>query len=146
MRWRFAVGLKHGKKCVCCILGLKLLWHTLDRSTVLLRIEFDGEELRKNISARRVNSGVLCLIVASNVIKFSQRLCCNDLLRSKFLVILLLSLWLVVIWAFLTSTSADLLLTSGHIYVRSCFNGDFLLPNYAIKCKYYFFVLANAEF
>jgi len=80
------------QKCVCSILGLKLLWHTLDRSAVMLRIGFDGEELCQKVSTRRVNLGILCLIMISNVLKFSQRLCCNGLFRSKFLIILLLSL------------------------------------------------------
>lgn len=77
------------QKCVCGILGIKLLWHTLNRSAVLLRIRFDGEQLRPKVSTRHVNLGISCLVTTPNVIKLSQRLRCNDLLRSKFLVILL---------------------------------------------------------
>ena len=80
------------QKCVCGILGLKLLRHTLDRYSVLLRIRFDGEQLCQKASTRHVNLGILCLVVTPSVIKFSQRLSCNGLLRSKFLIILLLSL------------------------------------------------------
>lgn len=84
--------IKVWQKCVSGVLCKKILWHALDRSAVLLRIRFDGGGLRKKVSTRHVNLGTLCLVATSNVVKFSQRLCCNHLLHSKFLVILLLSL------------------------------------------------------
>lgn len=80
------------QKCVCGILGLKLLWHILDHSAVLLRIRIDGEELRPKVSTSRVNLGISCLVATPNVIKLSQRLYCNGLLRNKFFIILLLPL------------------------------------------------------
>ena len=61
-------------------------------SAVLLRIKLDGEELRPKVSTRRIDLGILCLVVTSNVVQLSQRLCCNGLLRNKFFVIMLLSL------------------------------------------------------
>ena len=60
------------QKCVCGILGLKLLWHTPDRSAVLLRIVFDGEELWSKVSTRHVNLGILYLVVTSKWYIFSK--------------------------------------------------------------------------